>query len=150
MSEFRPCILVPTYNNPATITEVVERVRAHLPDVVVVDDASGPEAAGRIDALANAKLAHVHRRAHNGGKGAAVKSGLQAAQELGYTHALQVDADGQHELDDIPRFLAAAREQPRGSPSSAHADAPWRAAASSRLASASTRSRRRSWPVGQR
>lgn len=112
MSEFRPCILIPTYDNPATIAAVVERARLHLPDVLVVDDGSGPAARERIDELARAGLCRVERRALNGGKGAAVKSGLRAAQALGYSHALQVDADGQHDLDDIPRFLAAAREAP--------------------------------------
>jgi glycosyltransferase involved in cell wall biosynthesis len=112
MSDFRPCILIPTYDNPATIAAVVEKARAHWPHVLVVDDGSGPDAGARIDALARAGLAQVTRRARNGGKGAAVKDGLCAARALGYTHALQVDADGQHELDDIPRFLAAARAAP--------------------------------------
>lgn len=112
MSEFRPCILIPTYNNPATIRSVVERVRAHLPEVVVVDDCSGDEGRQAVEALARDGLAHTHRREQNGGKGAAVKTGFEVAHRLGYTHALQVDADGQHALDDIPRFLEAAREKP--------------------------------------
>jgi glycosyltransferase involved in cell wall biosynthesis len=112
VSDFRPCILIPTYDNPATIAAVVERVRQHLPDVLVVDDGSGTPARERIDELARAGLCRVERRSMNGGKGAAVKSGLLAAQALGYSHALQVDADGQHDLDDIPRFLAAASEAP--------------------------------------
>ena len=112
MSEFKPCVLIPTYNNPATVRAVVERAREHLRDVVVVDDGSGPEARAVLDAIAAEGLAHLHRRAQNGGKGAAVKDGFRAAQELGYTHALQVDADGQHTFEDIPRFLEAARERP--------------------------------------
>src|SRR4029077_14922557 len=55
----------------------------------------------------------VIRRAHNGGKGAAVKTGLAAARELGVTHALQIDADGQHDTADIPKFLARAAERPQ-------------------------------------
>lgn len=109
MSDFRPCVLIPTYDNPATIGTVVRRAHAHCPHVVVVDDCSGPEARAAIDELVAAGLCTLERRAQNGGKGAAVKSGLRAAHALGYSHALQVDADGQHDLDDIPRFLAAAR-----------------------------------------
>lgn len=111
-SGFRPCALIPTYDNPQTVRDVVLRVRAHLPEVVVIDDASG--AAGRlaVEALGAEGLAHVRRREHNGGKGAAVKTGFEFAHELGYTHALQVDADGQHDLLDIPQFLAQARERP--------------------------------------
>ena len=112
MTEFRPCILIPTFNNPATIRSVVERVRAHLPEVVVVDDCSGDQGREAVEALGREGLAHTHRRALNGGKGAAVKTGFEVARGLGYTHALQVDADGQHTLDDIPRFLEAAREKP--------------------------------------
>jgi hypothetical protein len=52
------------------------------------------------------------RRAVNGGKGAAVMSGMDAAFADGLTHALQVDADGQHSLADIPGFLDASRADP--------------------------------------
>jgi glycosyltransferase involved in cell wall biosynthesis len=112
VSVFRPCGLVPTYDNPATVRGVVTRLRAHLDDVLVVDDGGGPEAQSVLEALAREGLARVHRRGRNGGKGAAVKTGLALARELGFTHALQVDADAQHDLDDVPRFLEAARSQP--------------------------------------
>jgi glycosyltransferase involved in cell wall biosynthesis len=109
---FRPCILVPTYDNPRTVRGVVLRAREHLPEVIVVDDGSGPEGRAAVEALREEGLAYVTRRERNGGKGAAVKTGLAFAQQLGFTHALQVDADGQHALEDIPRFLEAARRAP--------------------------------------
>ena len=112
MTSFRPCVLVPTYDNPRTIGSVVERVRAYCQSVVVVDAGSGPEGREACDALERAGVAHVVHRARNGGKGAAVKTGFARASELGYTHALQVDADGQHALDDVPRFLQIAEENP--------------------------------------
>jgi glycosyltransferase involved in cell wall biosynthesis len=108
----RICGLVPTYDNPRTIRQVVERLRVHLPEVVVVDDGSGPEGREAVAALARDGLAHVHRRERNGGKGAAVKDGFRAARALGFTHALQVDADGQHDVADVPRFLEALRQRP--------------------------------------
>jgi polyprenyl-phospho-N-acetylgalactosaminyl synthase len=109
---FRPCAVIPTYDNPMTIGRVVAEVRRHLQDVVVVDD--GSSAAGRagVDAVERDGTARVVRRARNGGKGAAVKTGFEAAHELGFTHALQIDADGQHDTADIPRFLALAAERP--------------------------------------
>ncbi len=107
----RICAIIPTYDNPCTIRAVVEQVRVHLP-VVVVDDGSGPEARQAVEALGREGLAHVHLRARNGGKGAAVKDGFREAHALGFTHALQIDADGQHDVADLPRFLEAARRNP--------------------------------------
>ncbi|MAE95986.1 MAG: glycosyl transferase [Deltaproteobacteria bacterium] len=109
---FRPCALIPTYDNPHTVRHVVCEVRKHLEDVIVVDDGSGDAGRRAIEALAGEGLAIVRRREKNGGKGAAVKTGFAAASELGFSHAVQIDADGQHSLEDLPRFLAAARAQP--------------------------------------
>jgi glycosyltransferase involved in cell wall biosynthesis len=110
--EFRVCALIPTYDNPRTVRAVVERVRAHVPEVVVVDDGSAAEGREAVAQLGRDGLAHVTRREQNGGKGAAVKTGFAFARSLGFTHALQVDADGQHRLEDIPRFLATAQARP--------------------------------------
>ncbi|MEM9457074.1 MAG: glycosyltransferase family 2 protein [Myxococcota bacterium] len=112
-SSFRCCVLVPTYNNPLTVRAVVEQARQHLPDVVVIDDGSGPAGRRACERLAEDGLAIVHHRERNGGKGAAVKTGFAVAQQHGFTHALQVDADGQHDLDAIPRFLQHGRAEPR-------------------------------------
>ncbi len=112
MTSPRFCALVPTYDNPRTIGTVVDAIRQVLPDVVVIDDGSAEPGRSAVEALAASGRAHVHRRERNGGKGAAVRTGFHVARELGYTHALQVDADGQHDVADIPRFLAAAATQP--------------------------------------
>ncbi len=108
---FRACAVVPTFENPRTVGAVVEALARHLP-VVVVDDGSTGPARDLLDGLAARGVALLRRHDRNRGKGAAVKTGLAAARELGFTHALQVDADGQHELDDVPRFLEAARAAP--------------------------------------
>lgn len=109
---FRPCVVIPTYDNPKTIRAVVEAVRKHLPEVVVVDDGSAQEGREAVAALGREGLAHVHHHAANGGKGAAMKTGFKLAFELGYTHAVQVDADGQHDLDDVSKMLDMARADP--------------------------------------
>lgn len=111
--DYRPCALVPTYDNPATIGAVVDRIRTWLPDVIVVDDGSGELGRRAVQTLASIPGVRVFRRARNGGKGAAVKDGFRMARRLDFTHALQVDADGQHRLEDIPHFLDTARAQPR-------------------------------------
>jgi glycosyltransferase involved in cell wall biosynthesis len=109
---FRPCALIPTFDNPRTIRAVVQSVRRFVPDVVVIDDGSAAEGRAAVAALGEDGLAHVHHREANGGKGAAVKTGFRVAFELGFTHALQVDADGQHDLEDAPTLLAAAQRDP--------------------------------------
>lgn len=111
-SEQRHCALVPTYDNPDTVRSVVERLRAHVDDVIVVDDGSGPEGRAACEAIARDGLAVVIHRERNGGKGAAMKTGLEEAHRRGFTHALQIDADGQHALDDVPKLLAASRAEP--------------------------------------
>ena len=112
MPAFSPCVVIPTYDNPATIGQVVGAVREKIPDVIVVDDGSGATARETVEELGRKKLAHVVRRDSKGGKGAAVKTGFEVARSLGYSHVLQIDADGQHDLADLDRFLATARENP--------------------------------------
>ncbi len=110
MTSPRFCALVPTFDNPRTVGTVVREIRKHLDDVIVVDDGSGAEGRAAVQALA--ELATIHRRPTNGGKGAAVKEGLAVARRRGFSHAIQIDADGQHRIDDLPRFLEAARAHP--------------------------------------
>ncbi|HET9621043.1 MAG TPA: glycosyltransferase family 2 protein [Kofleriaceae bacterium] len=110
----RLCAIIPTYNNPQTVAEVVARVRAHVADIVVVDDGSVEPARGIVRALGDAGHCHVVVRPHNGGKGAAVKDGLRWARDHGFDYALQIDADLQHNTDDIPRLVAAVRDVPEG------------------------------------
>jgi glycosyltransferase involved in cell wall biosynthesis len=110
--EFRPAAIVPTFDNPRTVREVVQRLRENLADVIVVDDGSGPAARDVIADLGRSGMARTIRHDVNRGKGAAVKTGFAMARSLGFTHALQIDADLQHDFGDVPRFLAAARNNP--------------------------------------
>ena len=113
MSEsFRPCILIPTYDNPLTIAQTVGEAARHIRDVLVVDDGSAAPARRVIDGLAASGVARIRRCERNLGKGAAVTTGFVFARELGYTHGFQIDADGQHDLQCIPRFLAASAANP--------------------------------------
>lgn len=109
---FRPCAVIPTYNNPDTILRVVASIQAHVPDVFVVDDGGDDVARRALAEVERRPGVVVHHRSSNGGKGAAVKDGLSLAASAGFTHALQVDADGQHDLQDVPRFLQQARANP--------------------------------------
>lgn len=109
---FRPCALIPVYNHGATVGTVVAALRTLNLPCMLVDDGSHADCAAVLDALAGPGIT-LMRRATNGGKGAAVQDGLRAAAAAGYTHALQIDADGQHDLDDAQRLLDKARAEPR-------------------------------------
>lgn len=112
MTPHRLCAVIPVYDHGATVAAVHAQLAAHGLPCVLVDDGSAPDCAAVLDALATLPGTHLLRRAGNGGKGAAVQDGLRAARRLGYTHALQVDADGQHALDDVPAFAEATRARP--------------------------------------
>ena len=110
---FRPVVLVPHFNHGAAIAATVARIRAHGVPVLLVDDGSSSEERAIVAELAaNTPEVTLIQREHNGGKGAAVMTGLRAAGAAGYSHALQIDADGQHDANDIPRFLALGAANP--------------------------------------
>jgi glycosyltransferase involved in cell wall biosynthesis len=107
------CAVIPVYEHGRTVGRVVAAVRANGLDCLLVDDGSGAECANVLDTLAASDSAvRVLRLPSNQGKGAAVQAGLWAVDSRGYSHALQIDADGQHDLADIPRFLAECRSHP--------------------------------------
>ena len=111
---FAPCIVVPVYNHEHAIGAVLEGLLRHGVHCILVDDGSSPACAGVLDALAEAHAGQVTlvRLEINQGKGAAVLSGFRRAAQLGYTHVLQIDADGQHNTADVPAFLAQAQAHP--------------------------------------
>lgn len=111
---FNPCIVVPVYNHEHAIGMVVAGLLAHEAPVMLVDDGSSVECAAVLDRLAqvNPRRVTLVRLDVNQGKGAAVLAGFRRAQELGYSHLLQIDADGQHRTEDVPKFLAQARAHP--------------------------------------
>ena len=114
MTLFKPCIVVPHFDHVAQFRcSLPALLRQGLP-LLVVDDASPPEVFRELEALLaeSAPDAMLLRRERNGGKGAAVWTGLNAAARAGFTHALQIDADGQHDADAAPRFIAAGRGMP--------------------------------------
>ncbi len=104
--------VIPVYNHPATVGLMVEAVRGHGLPCLLVDDGSEPGCAAVLDRLASAADVTLLRLPVNGGKGGAMMAGLREARRQGYSHALQIDADGQHAASDIPRFLALSRARP--------------------------------------
>lgn len=112
MPEF--CAVIPVYEHGRCVGRVVDALLRCGLTAIVIDDGSGPDCARQLDEIARTDgRIQLLRHQSNQGKGAAVQTGLRAAAALGYTHALQLDADGQHDLADVPRFLAEARAHPR-------------------------------------
>jgi glycosyltransferase involved in cell wall biosynthesis len=106
-------VLIPSYNAGPRLVETVRGAMEHwLPVWVVVDGSTdGSAAAVKELAAVNPHLG-VIERPHNGGKGAAVETGVSAALDAGFTHVLTMDSDGQHPADHIGDFMAASLAQP--------------------------------------
>jgi len=109
---FKPCVVIPVYNHEHAVGAVVRQVLAHKLPCILVDDGSSPACAAALDRLASEGGVVLERHPRNLGKGGAVMTGFRRAVADGYTHVLQVDADGQHCVADVERFLAAARARP--------------------------------------
>ena len=106
----RVLALIPGYEEGPRIAAVVTAARRHLP-VLVVDDGSTDGTAANAEAAG----AVVVRQVPNQGKGAALRTGFRRALDDGWDAILTLDADGQHDPDEIPRFVAAfAAEGARG------------------------------------
>ncbi len=107
------CLLIPNYDHGSTIAEVLDSIAFAALPCLIVNDGSHAETRAELERVDAAyDWVEVVHRAENGGRGAALRTGYRAAYERGFTHALQLDADGQHEAKDIPRLLAAAKEAP--------------------------------------
>lgn len=111
---FAPCALIPIYNHKDTIAQTVRALRTLELPVWIVDDGSDGATRTVLDQLvSDMPEVMLLRLPRNQGKGRALTTGLLATREAGYSHALQIDADGQHAVDDVPRFLAEGRAHPR-------------------------------------
>ncbi|HWL79467.1 MAG TPA: glycosyltransferase family 2 protein [Roseomonas sp.] len=106
-------VLIPSYNTGPILTETVRAARACWNPVWVVVDGSTDGSDAPLDAMAAADPGlRVLRLPRNAGKGAALLHGLEAAQAAGFTHALAMDADGQHPAGHIPMLMEASARRP--------------------------------------
>jgi glycosyltransferase involved in cell wall biosynthesis len=109
------CLVIPFYRHENAIGATVAALKPTGLPCYLVDDGSGPDALAELQKLAFAErdwLSVLHLPT-NQGKGAAVMAGMEAAERAGFTHVLQIDADGQHNVADIPNLITAARANPR-------------------------------------
>jgi uncharacterized protein (DUF2062 family) len=101
-------VVIPVYNQPDRLREVVGRCLAVHPCILVVDDGSDPQVAPLVADLRVEVLRHEVNR----GKGAALRTAARRLREQGATHMITLDADAQHDPEDLPRMLAALHAHP--------------------------------------
>ena len=108
------CVVIPFYNHAAAISGVVRDIKPFGLPCIIVNDGSDASCEPVLRSLAaqEAGWLQILERAANGGKGAAVMSGCDAAYERGFTHVLQLDADGQHDVRDVPKAIELAMQHP--------------------------------------
>ena len=108
-SAFKPVVVIPSKDNRGTIAGIAQACRAHGVDVIVVDDGCVD---GTGDAARDVPGVTVLVHPRNLGKGAALNTAFHHAWRQGYTHAVCLDADGQHDPADLPGFIEACRADP--------------------------------------
>ena len=107
-------LIVPFFNHELAIRHTVAALKVHGYECWLVDDGSDARCAPVLEQLAAQESGWLRliRCPVNRGKGVAVLTGFKAADAAGCTHALQIDADGQHDFAAIPQIAALARDNP--------------------------------------
>lgn len=99
---YKIAVLIPTYNNGATLPAVLQDVLLYTPHVIVVNDGSTDNTAALLDDFPQVQqVSYMPNR----GKGIALRRGFKYASDQGYDYVITIDADGQHFADDLPVFL---------------------------------------------
>jgi len=108
------CIIIPNFNHTINFDEFIGQLASFNLPVFMVNDGSDEQARSLFQQLAQ-KYVYLNLVEHsvNQGKGAAVQTGLKVAYSQGFTHALQIDADGQHDLNDVDKMLLESKNYPK-------------------------------------
>lgn len=97
--------IIPHYNHPKTVLSVAERAKQYLETVWIVDDGSSTEPEN-FEERAAALGVRLIRHERNQGKGAALRTAAAELEKAGFDYMIVIDADGQHNPDELPRFTA--------------------------------------------
>lgn len=109
----KAAVLIPHYDHADALAGVLGGLVPHELPCLVVDDGSDERNRARLAAIAaRFPWVDVEWSPENRGRGAALRRGYAAARKRGFSHVVQLDADGQHDPADVPRFLAVARRYP--------------------------------------
>ncbi|PZM90196.1 MAG: dolichol-phosphate mannosyltransferase [Actinobacteria bacterium] len=108
----RVLVVIPTYNEADNVCRITERVRSAVPNVeILIADDNSPDGTGEVADRLAAEDDHIHvlHRPGKQGLGAAYVAGFDWARERGYDAVVEMDADGSHAPEELPRLLDAAR-----------------------------------------
>lgn len=107
------CFVIPVYNHPHYIEALVTHLDQFQMPIILVNDGSDAACTQLLhDIAAQHSLVDLVEHTHNQGKGQAVITGLRHAHKLGFSHALQLDSDGQHDWQDVAKFLQISQQHP--------------------------------------
>lgn len=114
MASRRYCLVIPHYRHERPLIDMLDSLVSFGMPIYVVDDASGDAVLSLLrTAIGSCPSVTLIERSNNGGKGAAMMTGLSAAYEAGFSHALSIDADGQHNVEDIYKMLGFSEQEPQ-------------------------------------
>lgn len=102
-------IIIPYYNHPKKIKKLCNRLLEDRLHILVVNDGSSQKNRKVLDEIDNIEILDLEK---NGGKGYALKAGFKYLKEHNFTHALQIDADFQHDVNDVKSFLNLYKSNP--------------------------------------
>lgn len=109
--EYAYCVIIPTYNNENTLKRVIDGVLEYIipQEIIIVNDGSTDRTPEILKAYPEITQIHFPK---NQGKGLGLRKGFKKALEMGFSHAITIDSDGQHFPDDIPLLMSASKQAP--------------------------------------
>lgn len=107
------CVILPVYNHPDYLPALIQHLASLQLAIIVVDDGCDAQCRAVIQQVQQQYALQLLQHQHNQGKGQAVMTAISYAYQQGFSHALQLDVDGQHNWQDIPKFLATAQQHPQ-------------------------------------
>lgn len=112
MSWFQPCFIIPCYNHGDTVPAIIDALQSYTYPIIIVDDGSDQATKAILNQQAQRSQVSVITLTHNQGKGHAVMVAIKQAFKQSYSHAIQIDADGQHDLTAVNALITASRAHP--------------------------------------
>jgi glycosyltransferase involved in cell wall biosynthesis len=111
---FTLAIIIPVYNHGRQLLKFMPKIKSEtFAPIILIDDCSDATTREILEEMESGDDGiTLVRQVRNMGKGAAVATGMRTAMEMGFTHAMQIDADGQHDSRDMAKMLNLAKNSP--------------------------------------